>query len=232
MNQADLKPAQSFALNFGVKSVVYGKPGSGKTPICCDTAPRPVLMICEPGMLSMRKSTVPTWPAFNSARVDEFMLWLASPESKNFDTVIIDSVSQMAEKNVEEGLGGTSKGGNEAHGLKVYGAMSRWMMKLLNQLYFMPQKHVILIAKMQAFEQNGMIYSRPYFPGRELPVRVPHLFDEVLCLGDYSIPGVVPAPTKAFRCKESFDMMARDRSGNLAEYEPPDITKLIAKCVA
>ena len=54
MNINDLKPASALALRLGVKCVAYGPPGSGKTPIS-NTAPNPVMLVTEPGMLSMRK---------------------------------------------------------------------------------------------------------------------------------------------------------------------------------
>ena len=232
MNMSDLRPAHEFALQYGVKAVIYGGPGSAKTPVCITTAPSPVALMSEPGFLSIRKSTVLTYPAFNSGKVDEFMLWFCgSQEAKNFQTLVWDSVSQSHEQRVEEELGGTSKAGNEAHGQRAYGKANRWMMEHLFKLYFLKDKHIILITKMQNFELNGMIYKRPYFAGRELPIRVPHLFDEVLQLGDFAVPGVTPSPTKAFRCKEQFDLMARDRSGNLSDYEPPNIASLITKCL-
>lgn len=232
MNEADLRPARDFALQFGVKSVVYGKPGSAKTPVTVNTSPRPVLLASEPGMLTLKKSVCPTWPAFTPAKVDEFMLWFTSShEAKNYDTLVWDSTSQSAEAYVAAELGTSTKGGNEQHGQRAYGKMSRWMMEHLMKLYFMPQKHIVLITKLNAAEINGAIYHRPYFPGKELNVRVPHLFDLVTVLGDWNIPGVLPSPTKAFRCREAFDYMARDRSGNLQEYEPPVMSQLFKKCM-
>lgn len=231
ISQNEFAPAHTFAVQFGVKMVAYGPPGGGKTPILANTAPRPVVVMSEPGFLSMRGSQVPTFPAFTPKRFDDFMEWAkGSNETKNYDTFVFDSMSQSAERKVDEELGGTSKAGNETHGQRAYGKMSRWVMEHLNTLYFMPQKHIILICKQQAFEVNGMIYYRPYFPGRELPVRVPHLFDLVTRLGTWNIPGVGEA--KAFRTKEQFDQMGRDRSGRLLEYEPPDVAKLINKIMA
>lgn len=233
MNQSDLRPAHEFAVNFGVKLVMYGGPGSAKTPISVTTPPRPVVLMSEPGFLSIRKSTALTYPAFTSAKVDDFMLWfMNSAEARNFDTLVWDSASQSHEQRVDEELGGSSKAGNDVHGQRAYGVANRWMMGHLNKLYFMPQKHIVLVTKMQNFEINGGVYRRPYFGGRELPVRVPHLFDEVLQLGLFNVPGVTPSPTRAFLCHEQFDSQARDRSGNLMMYEPPDLSKIIAKCMA
>lgn len=230
MNINSFRPAHDFAVQFGVKIVIFGGPGSGKTPLAASVS-RACMCMSEPGFLSIRKSTIPTFPAFNSIAFDEFITWgTTSHEASAFDTYIIDSISQVAEKKVEEELGGSSKQGNEVHGQRAYGRMSRWMMENLNKLYFLQSKNVILIAKQQNFEQNDTIYRRPYFPGRELPVRVPHLFDEILHLGLFNVPGITPSPVRAFRCRESFDGMARDRSGNLQEYEPADLNEIIKKC--
>jgi hypothetical protein len=34
------------------------------------------------------------------------------------------------------------------------------------------------------------------------------------------------------RCQESFDIMARDRSGKLNEIEPPDLSAIFSKCMS
>lgn len=228
MQASDLRPARDFAVQFGCKAVVYGKPGAGKTPICVNTSPRPLLLASEPGMLTLRASTCPTFTAFTGAKVEEFFTWWhGSNESKAYDTLIWDSPSQSAEQLIKEGMSGSSKSGNEAHGMRVYGQMARDMIKHLDKLYFQPQKHIILIAKLERMEINGSIYHRPYFPGQQLPVQVPHLFDLVTCLGDWNVPG--HGEQKAFRTKEAYDYAGRDRSGALAEYEPPDVSRLIAK---
>lgn len=235
MNVNDLRPAKEFAVQFGCKMTVYGKPGSGKTPVCVHTAPRPLLLAAEPGMLTLRNSTCPTYPAFTGAKNDEFFnWWFGSNESKAFDTLIWDSASEYAEMLVREGMGGTSKGGNEAHGMRVYGKMARDVMARFNQLYFQQQKHIILITKMDRLEVNGSMYHRPYFPGKYLPTAVPHLFDVVTCLGNWNVPGApgVPGETKAFRTKETYDYQGRDRSGNLLEFEPPDVSRIISKVMA
>src|SRR4051794_11666434 len=97
MNQSQLKPASQLAQRFGVKALAYGPPGSGKTPIF-NTAPRPVMCVVEPGMLSMRSSSIPCWEAYTAEKIDEFFDWLfTSREAANFDSVGIDSISQLAE---------------------------------------------------------------------------------------------------------------------------------------
>lgn len=230
MDIRDLKPAKEFALQYGVKSIIYGGPGTGKTPIAA-TAPRPLILMSEPGMLSMKGSSVPTYPAFSEAKLEEFFKWwFESAETKNFDTLIWDSVSQAAEFIVEHLMTGKSKGGNKVHGLEAHGTMGTFMLDKINRLYFQEKKHIILIAKLEKFDLNGLIYERPYFPGKMLPIRVPHLYDLITKLGVYNVPGR-PKPEKAFRTMEDLGQMGRDRSGNLAEFEPPNMAHIFAKCM-
>jgi len=221
MRASDLKPASTFAQQFGVKCLAYGPPGSGKTPLC-NTAPRPILLTVEPGMLSMRGSTIPTWQAHTWPRIVEFFDWfLKSPEAKNYDTLCIDSVSQMAEIHLELMLT------KHAHGLKAYGEMAEAINEKLNSLFFLREKHIYLIAKMA---DNGQ-RKTPYFPGKELNVKIPHMYDEVLYIGLARVPGVA-GEVKAIRTKELSDVLARDRSGKLDELEYPDLAALFTKAMS
>lgn len=226
----DTRPAREFAHQFGVKAIVYGRPGTGKTPIIGNTSPRPLILMSEPGMLSMKNSNTPTYPAFTEAALDEFFKWwFESAETKAFDTLIWDSVSQAAEFIVEHLQTGKSKGGNKVHGQAAYGDMGTFMMDKINRLYFQQNKHIVLIAKWETLDLGGLLYARPYFPGKMLPTRVPHLYDLITQLGQFDIPG--HGPDKAFKTAEELTQMGRDRSGNLATYEPADMGKIIAKCM-
>lgn len=224
MNINSLRPAKDHAIKYGVKAIIYGSPGTGKTPIA-GTAPRPVLLACEPGLLSMRHSNVPTWTGFTAATIDEFFEWFfKSNETKAFDTLAIDSVSQMCEIYIKH----FTKPGK--HGLQVYGDMATKVMEYLDKIYYFPQKHAYLISKESVVDMNGIKRKIPYFPGRELPVRIPHLYDEVLHLNTHPIPGV--GERLSFRCKGTLDVMARDRTDMLSEYEPPDFGVIVKKCMS
>lgn len=224
MQQKDLKPAGSFAQQYGVKMVGYGPPGSGKTPIS-NSAPRPVLLICEPGMLSMRGSTIPAWDGFTVERIDEFFKWIfTSTEAKNFDTICVDSISQMADIKLAR-----SKLANP-HGLKAYGEMAEWVYKHLADLYYTRNKHTYLIAKEGEHTTNGVQQKRLIFPGKELNSSVPHLYDLIGRVAKVTIPGM-NGLTQAVQTVENFNGFARDRSGKLNEYEPPNLANIFAKAM-
>lgn len=226
-----IAPASSFAAQFGVKALTYGPPGGGKTPLV-STAPRPILLAVEPGLLSMRGSNVPTVNAANNlALVDEFFRWCASSaEAKNYDTICVDSATEIAEMIVREELNKKTKSGGDAHGLKAYGNMSDRVMAYLNQLYYTMNKHVYLTAKQCIVYENGIPTRKPYFPGKDLNTKVPHLYDEILHLAITNVPGVA-GEVAALRTRASIDILARDRSGMLAEYEQPNLTHLFNKAM-
>lgn len=224
MDIRNLRPATEFAIQYGVKALVYGPAGSGKTPLI-NTAPRPVLLACEPGLLSMRGSTVPTFQAFTGKLIDEFFDWLfGSAETKNFDTVAIDSTTQMAEIYLLEAQK------NNKHGLAAYGEMAKATVKHLEKLYFLPQKHTYLIAKESVDNENGLTTKKPYYPGQQLPKDVPGKYDCIIRLAIHNIPGI--GQMKGFRCIQSLDEMARNRTGTLNEFEPPNFTDLVNKAMS
>lgn len=222
MNQ--LVPASQLSQSYGCKAVVYGSPGTGKTPII-QTAPRPVLLAVEPGLLSMKNAhNVPTWEGYTPERISEFFDWLfKSNEASNFDTVGIDSGSQVAEIFLTQELA------RNKDGRKAYGEMSKRVMEIFNALYYLRNKHIYLIAKEGTVDEGGTTKRRPYFPGQDLNVKVPHLFDLITHLGRVRIPEMQMQEVTAFRTRGTIDVMARDRSGNLNELEPPNLADIFAK---
>lgn len=216
MNQSDLKKAREFAIQFGCKAIIYGPPGCGKTP-SINTAPRPVLLATEPGLLSMRNSNVPTWVGNTKSRIDEFMKWFEnSSEAKNFDTLAIDSTSQMCTIALDES--------KAKHGLQQYGEMAEYVMPFLKRLYFMKEKHMMLLAK-EELTSDGK--RRPLYPGKFLPAEIPHLYDCILRLAKVPVPNV--GEVVAFQCNGTIDIIARNRTGTLSDFEPADFNALIKK---
>lgn len=226
MQMSDLKAANEFSRHYGAKTLVYGAPGSAKTPLI-NTCPRPLMLACEPGLLSMRGSQVPTFQAFTGKAIDDFMKWFhESNERKNFDTLAIDSVSQLADIYLQEALSGTSQSGNKKHGLAAYGDMATKVMNHLRPIFFTQNIHTYLICKEGT--KDGMKW--PYAPGQQLLTEIPHLFDFILHLGVHNVPGI--GQKLSFQCNQSFDVLARNRTGNLADFEQPDMGMLIKKAMS
>lgn len=232
MDIRDLRAASEHAQNFGVKAIIYGPAGTGKTPIL-NTAPRPLLLATEAGLLSMRGSNIPTYMADTSKHIDEFFEWFfKSNETKNFDTLGIDSGSQLADVYLQAALSGTSKAGNKKHGKAAYGDMATDSMAHLRTLYYMRYKHVYMVCKEEIADVEFQSLRRPYFPGKVLPVDVPHLYDFIIRLAKtQAIPGM-PGEHLAFQCVGNMNVLARNRTGNLNEFEQPHFGNLVTKAMS
>lgn len=226
MNINNLKPVSECSANLGVKSIIYGEAGTGKTPLSA-TCPNPVMCATESGLLSLRNvNNLPTWEAYDANKVDEFFKWfLSSKEASNFDTLVIDSLSQLAEIYLKDELA------RNKDGRMAYGKMADKVMDLLYSLYYKPNLHLYIICKMGTFDDNGTHTKRPYFPGQELNVKVKHLMDEIFYISETNIPGV-PKPQLAIRTKSTYGILARDRSGKLNELEPPNMANIFNKCMS
>lgn len=220
MQSSQLRPASEFAKLYGCKAIIYGGTGSGKTPIS-NTCPRPVMLACEPGMLSMRGSNIPTCQAQTPESIDDFFKWFFnSQEVKAYDTLIVDSISFMADIYLQRSLSKIK------HGLQAYGDMAKCTMDHLRPLFYTQQKHTYLIAKEQIVAEQ----KRIYFPGDILNKEVPGLYDFILHLGIKNVPGL--GQIKAFQCNETYDVLARNRTGNLNDFEEPNFSKLVQKAMS
>jgi hypothetical protein len=226
MNINDLRPARDFAVMSGCKCLLYGPPGSGKTPLL-NTAPRPILLAIEPGLLSMKNSELPTWTAPTSKRIQEFFDWfLSSNEARNFDTLCIDSVSEMAQIYLDEAKYVKKYG----DGRKQYGYMYEETMKHLVNVYFMQQKHVVAICKQGKEEGTAKFF--PSMPGNALNRDLPHKYDFILHFDLKNIQTAnPPGQYKAIQTQESMDVSARNRTGNLDFYELPDLARLFQRAM-
>lgn len=232
MNANDLQHAYMFSAALGIKMLVYGDPGTGKTPLAT-TAPRPVMLLVEPGARSLSQSYMPCYAAYDATtdkgkldRINQFFDWCTkSREMDNFDTICIDSVSMYAE------IALSYAEATVKDGRAVYGAVLDEVMPKMRDLFYMKNKHIYLIAKRAMIEVDKKTITRPLFPGKALNAQIPHLYDEILYLEKVFVPGQAEA-TSMWRTRATPSILARDRSGKLAEYEPPDLTQLIAKAMS
>lgn len=220
MTANDLVPVSSLVKRFGVKAILYSEPGLGKTPLLI-TAPSPVMAFSEPGFLSVRTYNGPGIETFTYARIREFWMWaIQSKEARQFGTFCGDSWSQVAEIILEEEF---AKGPKDPR--QAYGEMSKKVMELCNWIYFAKDFNAILIAKEGYDDEKKRV--RPFFPGQDLNVRIPHLFDSVWRMEQMKLPN--GQLQRVMRTKTNHSAFARDRSGNLAEIENADINYLITK---
>ena len=219
----------NFTREYGVKALVFGPPGSEKTRTI-PTCPRPVLLAVETNLIAIEGSTIPMCLGNTPALIEDFFRWLgSSAEAKNFDTICIDSITEISTLIVAEQLNGKSNSGAKVNGEAAYGNMLSLVMGYINQLKYTRQKHVYVTAQQTTIREGGVEKRIPYFKGRALRTEAPHAFELILHADLAAVPGA--GHVKAFRTKGSSDIMARDNSGKLAEFEQLNMTNIYNKII-
>lgn len=206
----------------GVKILVYGHAGAGKTSLI-PTLPAPVILSAEGGLLSIAGADLPFIEVKDMASLHEAYRWLLeSKEAEQFASVALDSISEIAEVvlNSEKKL---TKDPRQA-----YGAMQEQMTDIIRSFRDLPGKHVYFSAKCekQADETGRLLYS-PSMPGNKMGQSLPYFFDEVFALRLER--GEDGQPVRALMTQGDGLWQAKDRSGRLDAWEAPDLGAVIRK---
>lgn len=205
-----------------VKILVHGQSGAGKTTLI-GSLPDPVVISAEGGLLALADLEIPYLNVTSMTELNEAYEWLLnSKEADQFQSVAIDSISEIAEVvlNTEKKL---TKDPRQA-----YGALQEQMTDLIRSFRDLPRKHVYMSAKTEkATDENGRILYSPSMPGNKLGQMLPYFFDEVLALRvERDSDG---NNHRGLMCDSDGLWTAKDRSGKLSPWEDADLGLIIRK---
>lgn len=206
----------------GVKLLVYGAAGAGKTYLI-KTLPDPIILSAEAGLLSIKGSDLPYFVIESMSDLNEVYSWIVnSDEAKKYQSVALDSISEIA----EVVLSSEKKIAKDPR--QAYGAMSDQMADLVRAFRDLPGKHVYFSAKVEkAQDEMGRILYAPSMPGNKFAQQMPYFFDEVLALRmELTSEGEIQ---RALMCGSDGIWTAKDRSGQLSPWEEPDLGAIIRK---
>lgn len=200
----------------GIKAVIYGASGVGKT-VLCSTAPKPIIISAERGLLSLSKMDIPFIEVSTIKDVGD--AYNLVKDSDDYDTICLDSISEIAETVVTE----FKKGVNDPR--QAYMKLADAMGALIKNFRDINGKHVVFIAKSKRIDddETGTWQMEPYLPGKVLPFQLPFLVDEVLY---YDID---KKANRLLCSKATRKYIAKDRSGSLDEFEQPNLKTIFDK---
>lgn len=219
-----LRSTAELAAKYGIKVLIYGDSGTGKTRACA-TAPNPVIISAEGGLLSIRSNTLPGIEVTNLVELRNVYEWcLRDRQAYQFSTICLDSISEVAEVCLR------AEKFNRRDGRQAYGEMAEKMLQVVRDFRDLPARNVVITAKQewQKDEATGQMFFGPWLPGRQLGPNLPYMFDEVFqqCVfSNYQ----TKQRMEGLRCWRDAQNMAKDRSGNLAEWEPPNLIHIFGK---
>lgn len=217
----NLKRTGTLSAN-GVKLLVYGQAGAGKTSLI-RTLPEPIVLSAEGGLLSIQDADLPFIEVASMDDLREAYEWVAgSDEAKAFASVALDSISEVAEVVLQYELK------RNKDGRAAYGELNSTMNELIRAFRDLPGKHVYMSAKLEkSQDEMGRMLYNPGMPGKSLTQGLPYFFDEVLALRvEKDADGNTQ---RALMCDSDGLWAAKDRSGKLDAWEAPDLGAIIAK---
>lgn len=169
------KPAD---VDARMKILLHAPSGIGKTRFA-STFPKPIFFDLEDGTSSVDKDVAVVGMAqfrsnnaFNPQLLMDYLDWLATPEAKEYETVVIDSITELQEQFMQV----TIPKHNDPR--RAYGDWAAYVRTLMTKLRALP-KHFIVIARTKAGDN---------FEGTEnmlLPQISPAAWTNVPSLADY-----------------------------------------------
>jgi phage nucleotide-binding protein len=217
----NVKTTGSLSAN-GVKVLVYGQAGAGKTSLI-KTLPSPIVLSAEGGLLSIQDADLPFIEIASMTDLQEAYKWLTeSDDAKAYKSVALDSISEIA----EVVLNAEKKATKDPR--QAYGAMQEQMADIIRAFRDLPGRHVYMSAKLEKTQDEmGRVLYAPSMPGNKTGQALPYFFDEVLALrvekdGDGNTQ-------RAMMCDSDGLWLAKDRSGKLDMWEAPDLSAAFAK---
>ena len=206
----------------GVKVLVYGQAGAGKTSLI-KTLPAPIVLSAEGGLLSIADADVPYIEVSSMDTLKEAYQWvLNSDDAKHFQSIALDSISEIAEVvlNHEKKIAKDPR--------QAYGAMQEQMGDIIRGFRDIPGKNVYFSAKLEKTQDEmGRVLYAPSMPGNKVGQSLPYFFDEVLALRvERDADG---NSQRALMCESDGLWQAKDRSGKLSSWEAPDLGEVFKK---
>jgi hypothetical protein len=218
----NLKRTGGISAANGVKLIVYGQAGSGKTCLI-PTLPNVIAISAEAGLLSIADFNIPYIEVTNMEQLRDAYAWCKdSAEAAQFQSVALDSISEVAEVVLAHELK------RNKDGRAAYGELNTTMQEMIRAFRDLPGKHVYMSAKLEkSQDEMGRLLFNPAMPGKSLTQGLPYYVDECFALRVER-----DSDGNAYRglmCQSDGVWSAKDRSGKLDAWEAPDLGTIIAK---
>ena len=181
--------------------------------------------------MSLRGHNIATYPPISTyADLVNAYNWCSDPKGSvgQFETIILDSVTEIAEVVLENEKRKT-KDGRMAYG-EANSIMLNYVVRRFRDIQ---GKNVVFLAK-EDVDKDGLtgvnVYG-PSMPGKVMRQELPYFFDEVFRMVSFT-DATTGATQVWFQTAIDATTIAKDRSGRLSQWEQPHLANVFAKIQA
>lgn len=220
----EIKSTKNYAYENGIKLLVYGEAGSGKTRLCATTGGTPLILSAESGLLSLSECNLDYIEVDSIETLREaYTFALNSKDAKKYDWICLDSISEIAEVCMSSLK---KKYSDPKYTFKIWGDLADTMILLIKSFRDLSEMNVYMSSKSECEKDDvaNVFHYTPSLPGKKLKNDIDYLFDEVFFLSK-----VIDDEKKVksmLHTKDGFNFRAKDRSGALDLIEEPNLKKI------
>ena len=157
----EIKSTKSLEQNPKLNVLLYGAPGTGKTTIA-GTFPNPIYLNIEAGVNTLVGQDIDFVTIEKWEDIKKIYNGLVDGSLK-YDSVIIDSVTELMKKRGEEILGA-----RDQMAIRDWGILIKDIENVMRRFRDLPQ-HVLFIFSEEEGKDGDRIIKRPSVSGRSLP---------------------------------------------------------------
>ena len=216
--------------DHGIKILVHGPAGAGKTQLCATTGETTIILSAEKGLRTLKRFAIEFPKKFKKIKViqitdmEDLEEVFEMVEADHVcEWICFDSVSEIA----EQILHAAKEESNDPR--QAYGKMQDRIGELLRQ--FRDLDYNVLMTCKQKYVIDGdssRTTYMPALPGQNLPQQIAYLFDEVFALRVEN-DEETGEPYRTLQTDKDAKYHAKDRSGCLDMFEKPSIKALKQK---
>jgi phage nucleotide-binding protein len=173
----EIKSTKDVVKTDGVKILMYGESGVGKTTALGTVEGKTLLLNVENGTMVLRDKDIDVIDIPDIATLGNVYNALSKGELK-YDNVAIDSLSEIGEMVISE-LEADEYYGNPSNVFKLFGEYTRKMVKIAKMFRDLKGMNIILTALAENVEANGITTKLPMIPAKKAQAKLISLFDEV-----------------------------------------------------
>lgn len=214
--------------------LVFGEAGAGKTSLAATTGAiaKTIVLSAEAGLLPLRRHKIKYIEITGLAKLLDVIEWLERLGAKGQLAgrwIILDSISEIAERLLRELKTRPTKGGGPPDGRAAYGEVTDTVLDVVKRCKHLPCNTVFLAKQDRIEDGDRRLVYGPMMPGKQLAKAMPYEFDLVMAMRVDLVDGekrhwLQVLPDGRYGVK--------DRSGVLDGAEEADLGAIAAKIVA